>query len=165
MEPHVSKTSPVMDCLAMGGTPLVELQTDASGVSVATFQSSCSAGCGDILFGETDDGQRATHRNGFWVWGRQWSDSTGRRRSSTTTTTGRCSLTPPTSPWNGSRRLILSMSHRADPWYLALQYNTAHDPIMPTSAADDRTHGGQTASTPHRWTAAASQASRPCFHT
>jgi len=120
-----------LDCLAMGGTPLVELQTDGSGESVATFQSSCSAGCADILFGETDDGQN-TARNGFWVWGRQWSDSTGNDgindyyHGSMLTDTTDFAM-----EWLEQVDPLESPS--ADPWYLALQYNTAHDPVMPTS--------------------------------
>jgi hypothetical protein len=120
-----------VDCLAMGGTPLVELQTDATGTTTAVFQTSCDAGCEAILFGESNDGS-LTARNGFFVWGQQWADTTGSEglinyyHGPMLTDTTDFAMA-----WLQDVDPIDSPSQ--DPWYLALQYNTAHDPIMPTS--------------------------------
>lgn len=119
------------DCMALGGVPLMALQDDGMGGQQPVLASDCGDGCNEIIFTEDADGNNAW--NGFMVWNRQWADATSGSfglneyyHGSMLTRTTDTAI-----DWLEEVDPIDAPSE--DPWYLALQYNTAHDPVMPTS--------------------------------
>jgi hypothetical protein len=120
-----------MTCLEMGGVPLVTLAQDKKGNYYPTFQSDCSGGCETIVFTETEDG--TTARNGYWVWGRQWADRKTGEHGIIDFFHGSMMYTTTDSAIAWLERVDPLSKPSGEPWMLALQYNTAHDPIMPNS--------------------------------
>ncbi|MDP6601075.1 MAG: sulfatase-like hydrolase/transferase [Phycisphaerales bacterium] len=121
-----------MDCLQMGGVPLMALEVGDDGQMRPVFEASCDlsdTGCGEILFTESKDGD-TTARNGYWVWGRQWADAdTGKKGLVDFHHGGMLANTTDTAiDWLNRVDPVKNPSD--EPWFLALQYNTAHDPIM-----------------------------------
>jgi len=120
-----------MDCLEMGGVPLVTLEQDKAGNYFPNFQPDCSSGCETIIFTEDKNGNTA--RNGYWVWGRQWADAKTGDHGLIDFYHGSMLYTTTDSAIDWLERVDPLDSPSGEPWMLALQYNTAHDPIMPNS--------------------------------
>jgi len=120
-----------MNCLEMGGVPLVMLSQDSKGTYYPVFQPDCSAGCDAIVFTQTKDG--TTARNGYWVWGRQWADAKTGDHGIIDFYHGSMMFTTTDSAIDWLERVDPVTEPSGDPWMLALQYNTAHDPIMPNA--------------------------------
>ena len=115
----------------MGGVPLVTLVQDKDGNYSPDFQQDCSGGCETIVFTETKDG--TTARNGYWVWGRQWADAKTGDHGIIDYYHGSMMFTTTDSAIDWLQRVDPVSVPSGEPWMLALQYNTAHDPVMPNA--------------------------------
>ena len=120
-----------MDCLEMGGVPLVTLVQNKQGHYSPDFQPDCSGGCQTIVFTEDKNGNTA--RSGYWVWGRQWADAETGDHGIIDYYHGSMMYTTTDSAISWLNRIDPVDSPAGTPWMLALQYNTAHDPVMPNS--------------------------------
>ena len=120
-----------MSCLEMGGVPLVMLEQGSDGNYFPVFQPDCSGGCETVIFTEDKDGNTA--RNGYWVWGRQWADAKTGEHGLIDFYHGSMMYTTTDSAIDWLERVDPVEAPSGEPWMLALQYNTAHDPIMPNS--------------------------------